>query len=104
VYIIPWVKNNKKNDAIVTIQNIVSSVNLGGTIHLEKAARMVPRSMYEPEQFPGLIHRMVDPKVVILIFASGKLVCTGGKTAEDVYRAVNSLHVLLEEKELMIYD
>jgi transcription initiation factor TFIID TATA-box-binding protein len=93
-----------KNDAIVTIQNIVSSINLGGTIHLEKAARMVPRSMYEPEQFPGLIHRMVDPKVVILIFASGKLVCTGGKTAEDVYRAVNSLHVLLEEKELMIYD
>ena len=93
-----------KNDATVTVQNIVASINLGGTIHLEKAARTVPRSMYEPEQFPGLIHRMVDPKVVILVFASGKLVCTGGKTAQDVYRAVNSLHVLLEEKELMIYD
>ena len=93
-----------KKDATVTIQNIVSSINLGGQVHLEVAARTVPRSMYEPEQFPGLIHRMVDPKVVILIFASGKLVCTGGKTAEDVYRAVNSLHVLLEEKELMIYD
>ena len=35
--------------------------------------------MYEPEQFPGLIHRMLDPKTVILLFASGKLVCTGGK-------------------------
>ena len=93
-----------KNDAIVTVQNIVASINLGGAIHLEKAARTVPRNMYEPEQFPGLIHRMVDPKVVMLVFASGKLVCTGGKTAPDVYRAVNSLHVLLEEKELMIYD
>ena len=92
-----------KKDATVTIQNIVSSINLGGQVHLEVAARTVPRSMYEPEQFPGLIHRMVDPKVVILIFASGKLVCTGGKTAEDVYRAVNSLHVLLEEKGLMEY-
>ena len=93
-----------KKDATVTIQNIVSSINLGGQVHLEVAARTVPRSMYEPEQFPGLIHRMLDPKVVILIFASGKLVCTGGKTADDVYRAVNSLHVLLEEKKLMIYD
>ena len=93
-----------KKDAEVTIQNIVSAVNLGGRIHLEKAARTLPRSMYEPEQFPGLIHRMLDPKVVILIFASGKLVCTGGKTAQDVYRAVNSLHVSLEEKELMMYD
>ncbi len=92
-----------KKDATVTIQNIVSSINLGGQVHLEVAARTVPRSMYEPEQFPGLIHRMLDPKVVILIFASGKLVCTGGKTAEDVYRAVNSLHVLLEEKGLMEY-
>ncbi len=93
-----------KKNAIVTIQNIVAAINLGGKIHLEKAARTLPRSMYEPEQFPGLIHRMLDPKVVILIFASGKLVCTGGKTAQDVYRAVNSLHSTLEEKKLMLYD
>ena len=66
-----------KKDAVVTVQNIVSSINLGGKVHLEKAARTLPRSMYEPEQFPGLIHRMLDPKTVILIFASGKLVCTG---------------------------
>ena len=71
---------------------------------LEQAARKLPRSMYEPEQFPGVIHRMVDPKTVILLFASGKLVCTGGKTEKDVYRAVNYLHSMLEEKNLMIYD
>jgi len=93
-----------KKDAIVTIQNIVASINLGGRVHLEQAARTLPRSMYEPEQFPGLIHRVLDPKTVILIFSTGKLVCTGGKTEKDVYRSVNQLHNLLEEKNLMIYD
>ena len=93
-----------KKDAVVSIQNIVSSINLGGKVNLEQAARTLPRSMYEPEQFPGLIHRMLDPKTVILLFSSGKLVCTGAKKEEDVYRSVNNLHALLEEKELMVYD
>ena len=92
-----------KNEPVIVIQNIVASVNLGGKVHLEKAARSLPRSMYEPEQFPGLIHRMLDPKTVILIFASGKLVCTGAKKESEVYRSVHNLHTLLEEKELMIY-
>jgi len=93
-----------KKEATVTIQNIVATINLGGRVHLEQAARTLPRSMYEPEQFPGLIHRMLDPKTVILIFSSGKLVCTGGKTEKDVFRSVNNLHNMLEEKNLMIYD
>ena len=93
-----------KKDAVITVQNIVAAINLGGKIHLEQAARTLPRSMYEPEQFPGLIHRMLDPKTVILLFASGKLVCTGAKKEADVYRSVHNLHASLEEKELMIYD
>jgi len=93
-----------KKDATTTIQNIVASINLGGRVSLEQAARTLPRSMYEPEQFPGLIHRVLDPKTVILIFSSGKLVCTGGRNEKDVYRSVNQLHTLLEEKDLMIYD
>ena len=93
-----------KKEADVTIQNIVSSINLGGKVHLEKAARTLPRSMYEPEQFPGLIHRMLNPKTVILVFSSGKLVCTGAKNEQDVYQSVNNLHSLLEEKDLMIYN
>ena len=93
-----------KKQAVVTIQNIVASINLGGRIHLEQAARTLPRSMYEPEQFPGLIHRMLDPKTVILLFSSGKLVCTGAKKEQDVYRSFNNLHALLEEKKLMVYE
>ena len=93
-----------KKDATVTVQNIVASINLGGKIHLEQAARTLSRSMYEPEQFPGLIHRMLHPKTVLLIFLSGRLVCTGAKKEKDVFRSVNNLHALLEEKKLMIYN
>lgn len=98
-------KNIKiKNEAKVSVENIVSAVNLGGKVHLEQAARTLPRSMYEPEQFPGLVHRMIDPKTVILIFASGKLVCTGGKSSNEVFRAIHNIHITLEEKNLMYYD
>jgi transcription initiation factor TFIID TATA-box-binding protein len=86
------------------IQNIVASAILGGLIDLEKAAFSLGRTMYEPEQFPGLIYRMEEPKVVILLFASGKLVCTGAKHEQDVYDAVAKLHVILEEKALIFYD
>ena len=86
------------------IQNIVASASLGGTIDLEKSAYDLGRTMYEPEQFPGLIYRMDEPKVVILLFASGKLVCTGAKREEDVYEAVDKLHQKLEDKELIYYE
>lgn len=91
------------NEATIQIQNIVASANLGGKVHLEEAARQLPKSMYEPEQFPGLIHRMTEPKTVILLFASGKLVCTGAKQSAEVYRAVNNLHNNLEQRNLMMY-
>jgi transcription initiation factor TFIID TATA-box-binding protein len=82
----------------------VASAILGGLIDLEKAAFTLGKTMYEPEQFPGLIYRMDEPKVVILLFASGKLVCTGAKKEQDVFDAVAKLHVLLEEKALIFYD
>ena len=86
------------------IQNIVASAGLRGNIELEKATYSLGKTMYEPEQFPGLIYRMAEPKVVILLFASGKLVCTGAKHEEDVYQAVNILHQRLEDKELIYYE
>ena len=104
VFRLPSPKIKIKKDAVIKVQNIVASGILGGKIHLEQAARKLPRSMYEPEQFPGLIHRMVDPKTVLLLFASGKLVCTGAKKESDVYKSVHNIHALLEEKNLMIYD
>jgi transcription initiation factor TFIID TATA-box-binding protein len=86
------------------IQNIVASANLAGLIDLERSAYTLGRTMYEPEQFPGLIYRMDVPKVVILLFASGKLVCTGAKKEEDVYEAVTKLHETLELEDLIYYE
>lgn len=88
----------------IVIQNIVASASLGGSIDLEKAVRTMENVMYEPEQFPGLIYRMSDPKVVMLLFASGKLVCTGAKNEQMVKDAVDKLSRLLEEKELIYYE
>ena len=86
------------------IQNIVASANLMGLIDLERSTYSLGRTMYEPEQFPGLIYRMDVPKVVILLFASGKLVCTGAKHEEDVYEAVSKLHETLELEDLIYYE
>ena len=88
----------------IQIQNIVASVGLGGHIDLEKLTYSLKRTMYEPEQFPGLIYRMDDPKVVILVFTSGKLVCTGAKKETEVHRAVTKLRETLEEKILIKYE
>jgi transcription initiation factor TFIID TATA-box-binding protein len=104
------VKELKKGGIIIIskpelkIQNIVASASLGGKIDLELAVGALGKTMYEPEQFPGLIYRMAEPKVVILIFASGNLVCTGAKKEQDVYDAVQKLHESLEEQNLIFYE
>ncbi len=88
----------------INVVNMVASANLAGRIELEDCAYSLGKTMYEPEQFPGLIYRMDEPKVVILLFASGKLVCTGATKEEDVYEAVAKLHKNLEEKDLIYYE
>jgi len=81
----------------VQIQNIVASANLNVCVDLERAALTLENSMYEPEQFPGLIHRMDEPRVVLLIFSSGKMVITGAKREEEVYEAVNKIYEELKK-------
>ena len=104
------VKELKKGGVIilskpdVKVVNVVASAILGGKVDLEKTVVTVRRTMYEPEQFPGLIYRMDKPKVVILIFASGSLVITGAKKEQDVYDAVHKLHEILEEQNLIFYE
>jgi transcription initiation factor TFIID TATA-box-binding protein len=86
------------------VVNIVASASLGGKVDLEKAVSTLRKAMYEPEQFPGLIYRMDEPKVVILIFATGNLVVTGAEVEQDVYDAVHKLHRSLEEHNLIFYE
>ena len=77
----------------VTVQNIVSSGDLGETLNLNAIAIGLGLETveYEPEQFPGLVYRMDEPKVVILLFGSGKIVITGGKQTQDATAAVEQI-------------
>ncbi len=81
----------------IQIQNIVASANLGVEVNLEEAAYKLENNMYEPEQFPGLIHRMADPHVVLLIFGSGKMVITGAKRESEVMEAVKKIYEKLSK-------
>jgi len=77
----------------VAITNMVCSYNLGRYINLNKltVTLNVENVEYEPEQFPGLVYRISDPKIVVLIFSSGKIILTGGKTLEDVRKGLDVL-------------
>jgi len=80
------------------IQNIVGSCDVRFPIRLEGLAYNHGHfSSYEPELFPGLIYRMVKPKVVLLIFVSGKIVLTGAKVREEIYQAFNNIYPVLSE-------
>jgi len=94
----------KKVGAVITeepeivIQNIVASGNFNKKqLNLELIALWLDHSMYEPEQFPGLIFRLEKPKNVLLLFQSGNLVCTGGRSEKQVHEAVAKTYELLEE-------
>ncbi len=88
----------------IVIQNMVASANLHGKIDLEVAADVLDNIMYEPEQFPGLIYRMQDPKTVLLLFTSGKLVCTGAKSAEMVHESVAKVYGVLRDYDLFFKE
>ncbi len=92
---------NVPDEPEVEVQNVVASANLYAEVDIERAAEELENTMYEPEQFPGLIYRMEDPDVVLLIFSSGKMVCTGAKNEEDVRRAVEKIYNMLKEMGLL---
>ena len=77
----------------IKIQNIVASADLGRVLNLNAVAvgLGLENIEYEPEQFPGLVYRLSSPKVVMLLFGSGKLVVTGGKKTEDAEAAVEKI-------------
>ena len=78
----------------IKIQNIVASANEAVALELENTE-------YEPEQFPGLVYRLSDPKVVLLLFGSGKVVCTGAKTKKDARLGVENAKARLSELDLI---
>ncbi len=80
-----------KSEPKIKVQNIVASIDFGRGFDLEEIARNFENTEYEPEVFPGLVFRLDDPKVVVLLFVSGKGVCAGAKSKRDVERAAERI-------------
>jgi len=82
----------------VAITNIVCSYDIGKYINLNKVVITLnlENIEYEPEQFPGLVYRIKDPKIVALLFSSGKIILTGGKNLEDIKKGLDFLEQKLE--------
>jgi len=81
----------------VQLENIVASAKLDRELNLNNIAFTLENTEYEPEQFPGLVLRMNDPKVTFLLFGSGKIICTGGRSIKDVKRAVVKVDKVLRK-------
>ena len=93
----------KKEDLKIVIQNIVAISDLGTELNLNEVAMGLglENVEYEPEQFPGLVYRIKEPKVAMLLFGSGKIVCTGARRTEDVSLAVEKLSNELQSLDLL---
>lgn len=87
----------------VQIQNIVATSDLESEINLNTVAVTLglDRVEYEPEQFPGLVCRLEKPRVVVLLFGSGKLVCTGARRPSDVSLSVEKITKELQDAGLL---
>src|SRR4030065_1373406 len=79
------VKSNLK------VQNIVATTSLGKPVSLTKLARTQSNTEYNPEQFPGLVLRVEEPKSAVLVFSSGNLVCTGTKSTTQVRQVIDAV-------------
>ncbi len=82
----PFIKGMTKSD--LKVQNIVATTSLGKPVSLTKLARTQSNTEYNPEQFPGLVLRVKEPKSAVLVFSSGNLVCTGTKSVAQVKEVI----------------
>ena len=82
----------------IQVENVVASSDIGQELDLETLSEDLAATDYDPDNFPGLVYRMHDPKAAALIFRSGKVVCTGAKSVDDVTTALE--YVFDELREL----
>ena len=69
---------------IITVQNIVASGSINLNLNLNFLALEMKNTEYEPEQFPGLVYKLIEPNATFLLFSNGKLVCTGTKNKKQL--------------------
>ncbi len=88
----------------IKVVNIGVSASLGQDIPLEKMAATLSNTEYNPEQFPGLVIRIKEPKTSALIFSSGKIVCTGARTMPAVRESIKKIIKSLEKIKVKIKE
>jgi transcription initiation factor TFIID TATA-box-binding protein len=81
----------------IVVQNVVASGSIGMDLNLNKLAMKLDNTEYEPEQFPGLVFKLAEAKATFLLFSNGKIVCTGTKSKEQVFLAINKLIEVLKK-------
>jgi transcription initiation factor TFIID TATA-box-binding protein len=81
----------------INVQNIVASGSIGMDLNLNTLAMKLDNTEYEPEQFPGLVYKLMEAKATFLLFSNGKIVCTGTKSEEMVHKAIDMLLINLNK-------
>ncbi|MEK0347950.1 MAG: TATA box-binding protein, partial [Nitrosopumilus sp.] len=76
---------------IVSVENVVASASVDQKLDLIEITKKFPDTEWHPEQFPGLVFRLKNPRTATLIFRTGKMVCTGAKSEEMAIKAVNTV-------------
>ena len=87
---------------LVEVQNIVASSSVGFKVNLDKLAIECFNTEYEPEQFPGLVYRLEEPKTVMLVFRSGKMIITGAKNTRDIRIAAEKTKEMVTSYDAVI--
>jgi TATA-box binding protein (TBP) (component of TFIID and TFIIIB) len=75
----------------IDVENVVASTDISRELALDSLAMDLSGSEYDPDNFPGLIYRTQEPKAANLIFRSGKIVCTGANTVDDVHSSLQTV-------------
>ena len=92
----------KKGEVYAHTQNVVVSASIHRPLPLVRLAAQLEGAEYNPEQFPGLILKITEPKASALLFSSGKVICTGTKSIAEAKRAIDAIIVKVEALGLKV--
>ena len=88
----------------IKVHNVVASLKVGDKIPLVRLVEYVDSVEYEPDQFPGLVLRLDDPKSAALVFSNGKVISTGTKSAQQAGEAVNKLLDIFKDLSIPVLN
>jgi hypothetical protein len=85
----------------VEIENIIASAQIAESLDLPIIAESIEGAEYNPDRFPGVVLRFESPRIVVLLFDKGRIMCTGGRSVEDVQKVMDDVFETLKELKLL---